>query len=117
MLDPIGCFQRIRDQYIAYLETAFSIADPEVSAERRRLLETLGQLCTEPLIEPIRPLAKIATFAGPPRICPSRAKARLIKNVPAPVCCKAAPKIRKPITRLAKARMGIPMMLSLLMAW
>lgn len=53
MLDPIGCFQRIRDQYIAYLETAFRIADPEVSRQRRELLETAGQLCTEPLVEPV----------------------------------------------------------------
>ena len=53
MYDPIGGFQRIRDQYLAYLETAFRIADPRVSAERRNLLERAGQLCTEPLLEPI----------------------------------------------------------------
>ena len=53
MLDPIGGFQRIRDLYITYLETAFRIQDPDVSAERRRLLETSGSLCTEPYIEPI----------------------------------------------------------------
>lgn len=53
MYDPIGGFQRIRDQYLAYLETAFRIADPRVSAERRDLLEKAGQLCTEPLLEPI----------------------------------------------------------------
>jgi len=53
MYDPIGGFQRIRDQYLAYLETAFRIADPRVSAERRDLLERAGQLCTEPLLEPI----------------------------------------------------------------
>ena len=53
MYDPIGGFQRIRDQYLAYLETAFRIADPRISAERRDLLERSGQLCTEPLLEPI----------------------------------------------------------------
>ncbi|PHS08625.1 MAG: hypothetical protein COA78_12605 [Blastopirellula sp.] len=53
MLDPIGGFQRIRDLYITYLETAFRIQDPMVSAERRRLLETSGSLCTEPYVEPI----------------------------------------------------------------
>lgn len=53
MYDPVGGFLRIRDQYLAYLETAFRIADPRVSAERRDLLERAGQLCTEPLLEPI----------------------------------------------------------------
>lgn len=53
MLDPIGGFQRIRDLYITYLETAFRIQDENVSAERRRLLETNGTLCTEPYVEPI----------------------------------------------------------------
>src|SRR5262245_17596011 len=53
MLDPIGGFQRIRDLFITYLETAFRIRDEAVSTERRRLLETPGSLCTEPLIEPL----------------------------------------------------------------
>ena len=50
MYDPIGSFQRIRDQYLAYLETAFRISDPGVSSERRDLLEQPGHLCTEPLL-------------------------------------------------------------------
>src|SRR5215831_11824050 len=53
MIDPIGGFQRIRDLYITYLETAFRIRDPLVSAERRRLLETPGSLCALPFVEPI----------------------------------------------------------------
>lgn len=53
MYDPIGGFYRIREQYLAYLETAFRIADPHVTAERRHLLERPGQLCTEPLFEPM----------------------------------------------------------------
>ncbi len=53
MLDPIGGFQRIRDLYITYLETAFRIRDPQVSAERRALLERAGTFCTEPLVEPM----------------------------------------------------------------
>lgn len=52
MHDPIGSFQRVRELYITYLETAFRIGDPAVSRERRVLLETAGSLCTEPLIEP-----------------------------------------------------------------
>ena len=52
MHDPLGAFQRIRELYITYLETAFRIGDPAVSRERRALLETPGQLCTEPFVEP-----------------------------------------------------------------
>ena len=58
MYDPIGGFQRIREQYLTYLETAFRIADPAVAAERRALLKRPGQLCTEPLVEPM------ARYAG-----------------------------------------------------
>ncbi|MBI4911000.1 MAG: DEAD/DEAH box helicase [Acidobacteria bacterium] len=53
MIDPIGAFNRIRDFYISYLETAFYIRDPAISGERRALLEAAGSLCTEPIIEPI----------------------------------------------------------------
>src|SRR5262245_4540035 len=53
MLDPIGAFNRIRDFYISYLETAFYIRNPEISRERRALLEAAGSLCTEPIIEPV----------------------------------------------------------------
>src|SRR4051812_35564470 len=53
MIDPLGGFQRIRDLYITYLETAFRIDDPQVSTERRRLLEAIGTLCSEPFVEPI----------------------------------------------------------------
>lgn len=52
MIDPIGGFQRIRDLYITYLETAFRIRDIDISAERRALLERIGTFCAEPLIEP-----------------------------------------------------------------
>ncbi|MEM9652478.1 MAG: hypothetical protein AAGA65_10300, partial [Actinomycetota bacterium] len=53
MFDPVGGFNRVREQYLRYLETAFRIADPVVSARRRELLEADGELCTEPFIEPI----------------------------------------------------------------
>src|SRR5690242_17704011 len=53
MHDPIGGFQRIRELFLTYLETAFRIANPGVSAERRALLETPGSFCTEPLLEPV----------------------------------------------------------------
>ena len=53
MQDPIGGFERIRDLYITYTETAFRIRDSGVTKERRTLLESPGTLCTEPLLEPI----------------------------------------------------------------
>jgi hypothetical protein len=53
MYDPLGGFYRIREQYLTYLETAFRIGNPSVSAERRHLLLAPGQMCTEPLVEPL----------------------------------------------------------------
>ena len=53
MQDPIGSFERIREFYISYLDTAFRIADSSVAEERRRLLRRPGVLCTDPLVEPI----------------------------------------------------------------
>jgi hypothetical protein len=53
MLDPIGAFNRIRDFYISYLETAFSIQNAHISENRRSLLESEGSLCTDPIIEPL----------------------------------------------------------------
>ena len=62
MKDPIGAFERIRDLYITYLETAFRIRDENVSRERRALLETPGHLCTEPLLEPIPRYEQVKFF-------------------------------------------------------
>jgi DEAD/DEAH box helicase domain-containing protein len=53
MQDPIGSFERIRELYISYLDTAFRIGDEYVARERRSLLRRHGNLCTEPLVEPI----------------------------------------------------------------
>jgi ATP-dependent helicase YprA (DUF1998 family) len=53
MQDPIGNFERIRELYISYLDTAFRIGDESVAEERRRLLRQPGSFCTEPLIEAI----------------------------------------------------------------
>ena len=53
MYDPIGGFNRVRELYITYLETAFRIGSVNVSAERRALLEAPGTLCAEPLLEPV----------------------------------------------------------------
>jgi Lhr-like helicase len=53
MLDPIGGFERIRDLYIAYLDTAFRVRRQSLLQRRRELLRTPGTLTTLPLIEPV----------------------------------------------------------------
>lgn len=53
MLDPMGSFERIRDFYINYLDTAFGLRDEEISKQRDELLRQPGQLCAEPFIEPV----------------------------------------------------------------
>lgn len=53
MIDPIGAFERTRDFYVTYLETAFRFRDSALTSERRALLETPDKLCTSPLVEPV----------------------------------------------------------------
>jgi len=53
MLDPIGGFERIKDFFISYVETAFRISDTETARRRRELLESDGALATAPFIEPV----------------------------------------------------------------
>ena len=53
MQDPLGNFDRIREFYISYLDTAFRIRDASVADERRDLLRRPGTLCTDPLVEAI----------------------------------------------------------------
>lgn len=53
MQDPIQTFNTIRDFYITYLETAFRIGDPAIQGLRRKLLEEIGTLAAEPLLEPL----------------------------------------------------------------
>lgn len=62
MLDPIGGFNRIREFYISYLDTAFRIRLEGLSDDRRKLLRTAGNLTTEPLLEPVARYAE-ADFA------------------------------------------------------
>lgn len=53
MFDPIGGFNRMIDQFLAYLDTAYRIDDPRVSARRRELLTTPGQLALDPIFEAV----------------------------------------------------------------
>ncbi|HBF56891.1 MAG TPA: helicase, partial [Afipia sp.] len=53
MLDPIGGFERIKDFFISYVETAFRISSVQTADQRRNLLESDGALATAPFIEPV----------------------------------------------------------------
>lgn len=53
MFDPIGGFNRMIEQFLAYLDTAFRIDDPEVSGMRRELLARKGQLALDPIFETV----------------------------------------------------------------
>jgi hypothetical protein len=53
VLDPIGGFERIKDFFISYVETAFRISSEETARRRRALLESDGALATAPFIEPV----------------------------------------------------------------
>jgi DEAD/DEAH box helicase domain-containing protein len=53
MYDPIGSFERMRDFFVAYLDTAFKIRSPQVADARRQLLATAGKMCAEVMIEPV----------------------------------------------------------------
>jgi hypothetical protein len=53
MFDPIGGFNRMIEQFLAYLDTAYRIDDPRVSALRRKLLTTPGELALDPIFEAV----------------------------------------------------------------
>ncbi|MBO9127949.1 MULTISPECIES: DEAD/DEAH box helicase [unclassified Rhizobium] len=51
MFDPIGGFDRMIDQFLAYLDTAYRIDDVNVSQARRDLLSDPKQLALDPIFE------------------------------------------------------------------
>lgn len=53
MDDPIGSFEKIRDNFILYIKTAFSTKNPALELEREKLLREPGAFCQEPWIEPL----------------------------------------------------------------
>ncbi len=53
MNDPIGAFEKIRDNFILYLKTAFGTQFPGLEREREALLRQPGILNQEPWIEPL----------------------------------------------------------------
>jgi len=53
MEDPIGSFEKIKENYILYLKTRFKTRFPTLENEREALFRKPGVLCQEPWIEPI----------------------------------------------------------------
>lgn len=53
MIDPIGVFEKIRDNFIRYVQTAFSTRFASIEAERAFLLQQPGVITKEPWIEPL----------------------------------------------------------------
>jgi Lhr-like helicase len=53
MFDPIGGFNRMIDQFLTYLDTAYRIGDPKVAAMRRELLSSPSQLSLAPIFETV----------------------------------------------------------------
>ena len=53
MKDPIGAFEKIRDNFILYLKTAFGTQFPGLEREREAMLMRPGILNQEPWIEPM----------------------------------------------------------------
>lgn len=53
MLDPLGGFDRIRELYISYLDTAFRVRRPALTRRRQELLRTSGTLAATPFLEPV----------------------------------------------------------------
>lgn len=51
MYDPIGGFQRMIDQFMVYLDTAYRVGDADVAEARRVLLSTPGQLALDAIFE------------------------------------------------------------------
>lgn len=53
MIDPIGGFERLRDFFLTYLDTAYRIRHSGLSETRRQLLREPGTLAAEPYLEPV----------------------------------------------------------------
>lgn len=58
-MDAISIFQELREQYIRYYETPFSVRDAGVQAERGALLRQDAVISREPFVEPIPPYKNV----------------------------------------------------------
>ena len=53
MIDPVGSFENIRDNFILYVKTAFGTRFPDIETEREQLLLTDRVLSRDPFVEPL----------------------------------------------------------------
>ena len=53
MIDPVGDFEKVRDQFVLYVKTAFGTQFPGVELERERLFRDTRLFSQEPWIEPL----------------------------------------------------------------
>jgi Lhr-like helicase len=53
MYDPVAAFEKIRDNFLLYIKTAFGTKFPEIEQERERRLRQPGVFYQEPWIEPL----------------------------------------------------------------
>jgi ATP-dependent helicase YprA (DUF1998 family) len=62
--DALGIFDQLRDYYVRYYETPFSVRDAGVEKERHSLLLEDGTISREPWLEPIAPYATVGHSLG-----------------------------------------------------
>jgi hypothetical protein len=53
MYDPVGAFEKIKENFLLYIKTAFATRFPEIEQERENKLLEDGVFCQEPWIEPL----------------------------------------------------------------
>ena len=65
--NPLKVYQEIREAFLRYIDTQYSLSDPGIVEERRELLEGAGSLFTEVLLEPVLPYPSTVSLAE--KIC------------------------------------------------
>jgi DEAD/DEAH box helicase domain-containing protein len=53
IIDPIGAFDKVKENIILYIKTAFATRFDSIEEERKKLLMDQNVLCRDPLIEPL----------------------------------------------------------------
>ena len=85
MIDPIGAFEEIRENFILYIKTAFGTRFPTLEADRANLLQQNRVLNQEPWIEPLPRYQSssktIATLSGGDLPGMSAAQIEIFKNL------------------------------------
>ncbi len=64
MNDPYHVYEGLRDSYVMYYESRFSLRQPELAAERHRLLLTEGNILRQPYVEALPPYESAGKTLG-----------------------------------------------------